>query len=169
MEKSQGDFYRLENLQLALPLLPAWVGTVPAPGLHTLCRLFLVLSPFPSQPCCPVPASLQPPGTWPVWDNYSCSCLPPKVLVVGGMELSGFSAHISTLVLTSETKGQLFLLSVRLSHRQGVCWIRCLLGSCRDPMQPSMWRTWEMPDSGPTCGQHLNLQQSFLYMVAVTL
>lgn len=48
----------LENLQLALPLPPAWVGAVPAPGLRTLCRLLLLFG-----PSLPSPVFLSPPAS----------------------------------------------------------------------------------------------------------
>lgn len=91
----------------------------------------------------------------------------PRVPMVGGVELSGFSAPLTTLVFTSEAKGQLFLqVSApptgplgKGSVGQGVRWTAAgalnveNLGDARQ--RSYMW-------------QHFNLQQSFLHMAAVT-
>ncbi|XP_053770474.1 E3 ubiquitin-protein ligase RNF166 isoform X4 [Desmodus rotundus] len=41
-------------------------------------------------------------------------------------------------------------------------------GQLQGPCAALGLRTWEQPDTDPTCGQHFNLQQSFRYMTVVT-
>lgn len=101
-----------------------------------------------------------------VWDNDSCSCLPPGSLWLEAWS-SLASLLLTTLVFTSEAKGQLFLqVSApptgplgKGSVGQGVRWTAAgalnvkNLGDARQ--RSHMW-------------QHFNLQQSFLHVAAVT-
>lgn len=131
-EEKLGGLHHLENLQLTLPLPPAPFGTVPAPCLQTP-----QVWPLPTQPCLPVPTSLQPPATWAVQDNRSCACL-PRIPVAGGWSPLA-SLLTSEFPFSARDERTALALSAHPSHRltgQGNCWARRLLGCCRGPMLP---------------------------------
>lgn len=163
-EKLEG--LHLENLQLRLPLPPARVGAVPAPGLRTRCGLLLLLGvSLPSR--LSVPTSLQPPSAWAVGDNCSCSCLPS-----GSHWLEAWSSLASLLTsepqFSSRDKSTALALS---SHLGQPHWAGYLPGEVSagevatgPPQRPHVplgyWRTQGKPDGDPTCGQHFNLLQN---------
>lgn len=159
LEKNQRDFTTL-NLYSPSPTCVGQNCACPRP-LQALPPAWPLLT----QPCLPVPTSLQAPG-WVVvgegcqvvGDNHLCSYLTPRSQWLEAWRSPAFLLTSKPVFL--ELKGSEFYPSYRPAG-QGVCWVGCLLGGCKGPMLSSgKQRTWEKPDSDPTCGQPFNLPRS---------